>query len=393
MFYIVIVDKEFLNYLINLLMRSGKYVTQLSGDFKYKGFIPSSPYIDLKYDDNLRDLLSKADMALGRLDGIAEIIPDVDFFILMYVRKEATLSSQIEGTQATFSDLLKAEVKMEAGNDVDEIFNYIDAMNHGLERMKELPLSLRLIKEIHSKLLKGVRGEHKSPGEFRNSQNWVGGSSIQTASYVPPPAHEMKLSLYELEKFLFEKTDYPILIKTGLIHSQFESIHPFLDGNGRIGRLLITFYLCSRGVLKKPLLYLSEFFKKHRQEYYDRLSAIREKDDVEGWLKFFLDGIKVTADSAVDTIRRIISLKEKDSDKIIKHGRKYKNSLKLLNYLYSNPVVTIKIAENVLGIKNPNAITTVSKLEELGILKEITGGKRNKVYIYDEYAKLFYNKE
>lgn len=373
-------------------MRSGKYTVQLTDEAKYKAFIPSAPLIEIKYDGVLQDMLSKADMALGRLDGIAEIIPDVDFFILMYVRKEATLSSQIEGTQATFSDVLKAEAKIETGNDVDEIFNYIDAMNYGLIRMKELPLSLRLIQEIHSKLLKGVRGEHRSPGEFRASQNWVGGSSIQNASYIPPPVFEMKNSLYELEKFLHEKTDYPVLIKTGLIHSQFESIHPFLDGNGRIGRLLITHYLCHRDVLKKPLLYLSEFFKKHKQEYYDRLTAIREKDDIEGWLKFFLDGVKVTADNAVSTIRSIITLKQIDSDKIVKYGKKNKNTLKLLKYLYSNPVVTVKSVEKVLNIKNPNAITVVSKMEDLGILKEITGGKRNKVFMYSDYTRLFYDK-
>ena len=373
-------------------MRSGKFITQLSGDLKYKAFIPSSPFLDIQYDNNLRDILSKADMALGRLDGIAEIIPDVDFFIMMYVRKEATLSSQIEGTQATFSDLLKAEANIETGNDVDEIINYVDAMNYGLVRMKELPLSLRLIQEIHNKLLKGERGEHKAPGEFRTSQNWVGGSSIQNAAYVPPLHFEMKEALYEFEKFLHDKTDYPILIKTGIIHSQFESIHPFLDGNGRIGRLLITHYLCHRNILKKPLLYLSEFFKKHKQEYYDRLTAIREKDDVEGWLKFFLDGVKVTADSAVETIRKIILLKQTDTESIIKRGKNNKNSLKLLNYLYKSPVITVKNAEEILNLKNPNAIKVISNLEDIGILKEITGYKRNRVFMYKQYTGLFFEK-
>jgi len=202
----------------------------------------------------------------------------------------------------------------------------------------------------------------------------------------------MKEALYEFEKFLHDKTDYPILIKTGIIHSQFESIHPFLDGNGRIGRLLITHYLCHRNILKKPLLYLSEFFKKHKQEYYDRLTAIREKDDVEGWLKFFLDGVKVTADSAVETIRKIILLKQTDTESIIKRGKNNKNSLKLLNYLYKSPVITVKNAEEILNLKNPNAIKVISNLEDIGILKEITGYKRNRVFMYKQYTGLFFEK-
>ncbi|MBE2216790.1 MAG: Fic family protein [Ignavibacteria bacterium] len=370
-------------------MRSGKFLTQLSGDIKYRAFVPSSKGVKIEYDDTLRDLLSKADVALGRLDGIAEIIPDVDFFIMMYVKKEATLSSQIEGTQATFSDLLKADADIDTNNDVDEIVNYVEALNYGLNRMNELPLSLRLIKEIHNLLLKGVRGEQKSPGEFRVTQNWVGGSSIQNAVYVPPPVHEMIPALYEFEKFLHEKTDHPVLIKTGLIHSQFETIHPFLDGNGRIGRLLITHYLCFRHILKKPLLYISEFFKAHKQQYYDRLTAIREKDDIEGWLKFFLDGIKVTSESAVETIRKIIAIKEADSVSIIKKGRVNKNSLKLLEHLFRNPVVTIRIAEKILDLKNPNAIKVISSLVDSGILKEVTGRKRNKIFIYKKYTDLF----
>ena len=370
-------------------MRNGKFVTKLSGDIKYRAFIPSPPDFEIRYDDSLNRILSQADLALGRLDGIAEIMPNVDYFIFMYVGKEATLSSQIEGTQATFSDFLKAEANIETGNDVDEIRNYIDTLNYGLSRLKEIPISLRLLQEIHKKLLKGVRGEHRAPGEFRKTQNWIGGSSLSNAVFIPPPVPEMKDALYELEKFFHKNSFIPALIKAALIHSQFESIHPFLDGNGRIGRLLITLYLCQNGILRKPLLYLSEFFKRHKQVYYDKLTMIREKDDIEGWIKFFLDGIKVTSESAIETIRKIIELKNKHTEIIIKNGKREKSAFILLKYLYSNPVVNIRIVEKITQIKNPNAIALVSMFEKLGILKEITGGRRNKVFEYYDYFSLF----
>ena len=278
-------------------MRTGKYITQLKGDLEYKAFVPNPLPFEIKIDKEFQSLLSKADLSLGRLDGIAETLPDVDFFILMYIRKEAALSSQVEGTQATFADVLKAEAKirdLEIHKDVDEILNYINAMNYGLKRLESLPLSLRLIREIHKILLTGVRGEGREPCEFRKTQNWVGGGpSIQKASFVPPPPQEIMPLLDNLEKIFYDKSPIPVLVKTGLIHAQFEVIHPFLDGNGRIGRLLITFYLCQQKVLNKPLLYLSDFFKKYRQEYYNRLNAFHEKDDIESWLKFFLEGITI----------------------------------------------------------------------------------------------------
>src|SRR5690606_24521645 len=252
------------------------------------------------------------------------------------------------------------------------------------------PLSLPLIKEIHYKLLHGVRGENKSPGEFRKSQNWVGGNSINSASYVPPPVHEMNAGLNELEKFIHKSSPLPILIKTALIHSQFETLHPFLDGNGRLGRLLITFYLCSRGVLKKPLLYLSEFFKKNRDEYYKKLNATRTNDDIEGWIKFFLEGVVEISDSAVDTIRKIISLSEKDKIMLIQSGRRNEKGIKLLTYLYSSPFVTYGKVEKIVNVKGPNAIALVKKFVQLGILKEVSGRKRNKTFAYQNYIDLFY---
>jgi len=373
-------------------MRSGKYVNQLNNELRYKAFVPNFLPFEIKIDNELQSLLSKADLALGRLDGIAETLPDVDFFILMYVRKEATLSSQVEGTQATFADVLKAEAKiedLEIHKDVDEVLNYIKAMNYGLEQLKTFPLSLRLIKEIHKILLAGVRGEGREPGEFRRTQNWIGGSTIQRAYFVPAPPQEIMPLLDNFEKFLHDKSPLPILIKTGLLHAQFENIHPFLDGNGRIGRLLITFYLCQQKILNKPLLYISDFFKKYRQEYYDRLNAFHEKDDIEGWLKFFLEGVAITAEEAVETSKKILKLREKDSEKIFSLGRSAKKAKLVFDFLFHSPLITIKDVERITGLKNPNALALINKLVKFEILKEITGRKRNKIFAYQKYIKLF----
>ncbi len=373
-------------------MRSGKHVQQLKGESKYQAFIPEVLPFQLRVDPVLNDLLAKANLAIGRLDGIAEVVPDVDFFILMYVRKEATLSSQVEGTQATFADVLKAEARVESSEihkDVDEILNYINAMNYGLKRLESFPLSLRLIREIHEKLLHGVRGEHKTPGEFRKSQNWIGGPTIETASYVPPPHTEIDTLLDDLEKFLHDKNPLPILLKVGMAHSQFENIHPFLDGNGRIGRLLVTFYLCQQEVLKKPLLYLSEFFKANRREYYDKLGAVHEKDNIEGWLKFFLTGIIQTANNAVSTARKIVSLREKDIATVSGFGRSTPKAMKLLDMLYKSPMVRVSDVEVITTLENPNALALVRKFVQSGILKEVTGRRRNRVFAYSAYIELF----
>ena len=373
-------------------MRSGKYITQLKGDLQYKAFAPNLLPFEIKSNNELQSLLSKADLALGRLDGITETLPAVDFFILMYIRKEATLSSQVEGTQATFADVLKAEAKvgdLEVHKDVDEILNYIKAMNYGLERLKTFPLSLRLIKEIHKILLASVRGESREPGEFRKSQNWIGGRSIERASFVPAPPQEIMNLLDNFEKFLYDKSPMPILLKTGLMHAQFENIHPFLDDNGRIGRLLITFYLCQQKTLDKPLLYLSDFFKRHRQEYYDSLNAFHEKDEIEAWLRFFLEGVATTAKQAVETSKKILKLRENDFKKILTLGRSVSKATLVFNSLFSTPLTTIKNVERITGLKNPNALALVNKLVKLGILKEKTGKKRNKVFAYQQYIDLF----
>ena len=373
-------------------MRSGKYINQLKDELQYKAFVPNLLPFEIESDNELQSLLSKADLALGRLNGIAETLPDVDFFILMYIRKEATLSSQVEGTQATFADVLRAEAKvedLEIHKDVDEILNYIKAMNCGLDRLKSFPLSLRLIKEIHKILLEGVRGEGREPGEFRKSQNWIGGTTIQKASFVPAPPQEIMTLLDNFEKFLHDKSLMPVLLKTGLLHAQFENIHPFLDGNGRIGRLLITFYLCQQKTLDRPLLYLSDFFKRYRQEYYDRLNAFHEKDDIEGWLKFFFEGVAVTAEQAVETSKKILKLREEGLKKILSLGRSTPKATLVFNSLFHTPLATIRDIEKMTGLKNPNALALVNKLVNLEILKEITGRKRNKVFAYQQYIKLF----
>jgi Fic family protein len=376
-------------------MRTGTFISKLTGEAKYKAFTPNLLPFEVQMDDDLQDLLSRSSIALGRLDGVVDVLPNVDFFILMYVRKEATLSSQIEGTQATFVDVLKAEAKIEDSEihkDVDEVLNYINAMNYGIERMKNLPLSLRLTKEIHEKLLVGVRGEWKTPGEFRTSQNWVGGSSIQTANYVPP-SHEDALSAMEnLEEYIQTYSPTPVLIRTGLMHAQFETIHPFLDGNGRVGRLLITFYLCQQGILSKPLLYLSDFFKEHKQVYYDKLNAFRTNDDIEGWLKFFLEGVLVTSQKAVANARKIRTIRDQDIEKVASLGRSAQKGLILLKELYKHPIVRVRDVEKIVGITNPNALELVSKFLNAGILEEITGKERYRVFAYQKYINIF-NKE
>lgn len=375
-------------------MRTGTFINQLEGASRYKAFIPNKLPFEINIDPELQTLLSKADIALGRLDGVADSLPKdiVDFFILMYVRKEATLSSQIEGTQATFVDVLKAEAHiedLETHKDVDEVLNYISAMNYGLERLKTIPLSLRIIKEIHKLLLHGVRGEWKTPGELRTSQNWIGGASIQTAKFVPPPHNEVMSLMANIEAYMHDDSLVPMLIKIGLIHAQFETIHPFLDGNGRIGRLLITFYLCQQGVLRKQLLYLSDFFKDHRQDYYDNLNNFRRNDDIEGWLKFFMEGIINTSGKSVDTARQIRELRDEDLNKVASMGKSSEKGVALVKALYRTPIVRIKDIERIVSISNPNALLLVDKFVKTGILHELTGQKRNRVYSYQSYISKF----
>jgi Fic family protein len=374
--------------------RAGRYIQQPQG---YRAFIPTDlpPVPPISIDDEMWTLLSQADRALGRLDGATEALPNPDLFVYAYVRKEAVLSSQIEGTQASLIDVVEFESQAatsENPGDVEEVVNYVAAMNDGLSRLKELPLSLRLIREIHERLLQGIRGADRGPGEFRTTQNWIGasGSRPDTARHVPPPPHEMLQSLDNLEKFIHDETPMPLLVKVGLIHGQFETIHPFLDGNGRVGRLLITFLLCQRGVLQRPLLYLSYYLKQNRTEYYDRLQAVRDTGDWESWLKFFLRGVYAVAQEATATARKVVELREEDRRKITEHmGTSAAKGLVLLEQLYSRPVVDVAAVSQMAARSMANANELVRKLVEIGVLKEISGRKRDRKFAYSAYLDLF----
>jgi cell filamentation protein, protein adenylyltransferase len=344
-------------------------------------------------DAELLALLEQSGTELGRLDGIARVVPDPDFFVSMYVRREAVLSSQIEGTQSTLEDLLEREIGAGADDhrsDVLDIVNCVQAMNLGLQGLQELPVSLRLVREIHRELLKDGRGSHAAPGEFRKTQNWIGpdGATIEQATFVPPPVPEMEQALGDLESFLHEERPYSTLIEVGLAHAQFEAIHPFLDGNGRVGRLLNTFLLVQRGVLRKPLLYLSYYFKLHRTEYYDRLMAVRVKGDWEGWLAFLLRGVVQTAREATTTAERIFELRESHRAAIVERGLG-ENALRLLSELFQRPLLNINLAAATLRTTYPTASRLIGGLEELGILEEITGRKRSRIYRYEPYVRLF----
>ena len=374
--------------------RAGRYVSQAAG---YRAFLPEPlpPIPPIRLEGNLQSLLSLADRALGRLDGSIQTLPNPDLFVFMYVRKEAVLSSQIEGTQSSLQDLLSAEAKMfspDLPTDVDEVVNYVNAMNHGLERLSVLPVSVRLIKEIHERLLHGVRGARLTPGELRTSQNWIGpgGCTLGEATFVPPPPHEVPTALGSLENFLHSGSDLPQLVQIGLAHVQFETIHPFLDGNGRIGRLLITFLLCQREILLKPVLYLSHFFKRHRAEYYERLQAVRDHGQWEEWLAFFLRGVSEVSREATDTARRILALREDHRTAVTtRMGRAAGNGLRVLESLYQRPVVTVADVQSLTGTTYTAANNLVSSLTDLGILVEATGYKRNRVFRYQPYIDLF----
>jgi Fic family protein len=374
--------------------RSGRYVSQPSG---YKAFFPAAlpPEPAVAILGELQALLSEADLALGRLDGSIQILPNPDLFVFMYVRKEAVLSSQIEGTQSSLQDLLAAEASIlspDRPQDVAEVVNYVAAMNLGIERLKDLPVSVRLIREIHERLMRNVRGSNLTPGELRTTQNWIGpgGCTLSNATFVPPPPHALLEALGQLEKFLHGNDPLPLLVRIGLAHAQFETIHPFLDGNGRVGRLLITFLLCEKNVLQKPVLYLSHYFKTHRQEYYERLQATRDKGDWEGWITFFLKGVIEVSNEAAETARRILALREEHRNAIADHlGRAAGNGHRVLEQLYKKPIVSVKEVRELIGTTYPAANQLVDRMEQLGILKEITGQIRNRQFQYVPYIDLF----
>jgi Fic family protein len=374
--------------------RSGRYVRQPSG---YRAFMPAPlpPEPSVRLGGELQRLLSDADLSLGRLDGSIQTLPNPDLFVYMYVRREAVLSSQIEGTQSSLQDLLAVEAGIASTpgrSDVGEIVNYISAMRHGLDRLASLPISIRLICEIHEKLLRKGRGARSTPGEVRKSQNWIGpaGSTLNEAIFVPPPPQAVPDALGALERFLHAEDDLPMLIRIGMAHAQFETIHPFVDGNGRVGRLLITFLLCEKNALCEPVLYLSHYFKRHRQEYYERLQAVRDAGDWEGWLAFFLRGVAAVGRQAADTVRQILSLREEHRASIAKHlGRSAGSGHVVLERLFIRPIMSVNDIADVVGSSYPAANQLVARLAGLGILAEVTGQQRNRLFRYEAYVRLF----
>ena len=371
--------------------RAGRLVQQPTG---YKAFIPAPlpPEPPLVYGGELQSLLSDADRNLGRLDALASMLPNPDLFVAMYVRHEAVLSSQIEGTQSTLEDVLAFEADVlrdDTPKDVEEVVNYVRAMNHGLNRLPELPLSLRLLREIHAELMKGVRGGEKSPGEFRTTQNWIGGrgSSLRNAAFIPPPPYEAMNALGQLENFLHaQRMQVPLLIRCGLAHAQFETIHPFLDGNGRVGRLLITLMLCEEKALSRPLLYLSLFLKAHRAEYYDRLTAIRTQGHWEQWLMFFLRGVSTTALAATQTAKDIVALRDAHRNDVAKNAK----ALALLDHLFRHPTVSVNHVRTLMACTFPTASKLITDFESRGWLQEVTGHERNRLWHYRPYLALFH---
>ncbi len=372
-------------------MRSGRYITQPN---HYKAFIPTHlpPDPPIRIEGDMQSLLTDANIAIGKLDTMGYLAPNLNHIIAMYVRKEALLSSQIEGTQATLENLFEYENKipLKNANDVEEVVNYIKALNHGMKRLDEFPMSIRLIKEIHAILMEGTRGKEKTPGEFKKSQNWIGpvGSTPSTASFIPPPPKEAMEAMGALELYLHKNSDVPLLVSCALIHYQFETIHPFLDGNGRLGRLLITFYLYWKKALQYPTLYLSYYFKMHRQEYYDRLNLVRDKGDYEQWVAFFLKGVIWTCESALQTIKKALQLQEDHKKRLLKEKLSTPYAIALLGYLVEKPHLSIKDAASHLNISYQSAKTLTQQLVNLEILKETTGKRRDKRYGYWEYLDL-----
>lgn len=373
--------------------RAGFFMNSAVG---YKSFVPAElpPNPPIQYDDELQGLLSLADRKLGRLDGVTQILPNPELFVAMYVKKEAVLSSQIEGTQASFVDVLSTEYNQaddQRHDDVKEVINYVDAMNWGLEQLASFPLSLRLIRNIHARLIHNTRGANKNPGEFRTSQNWIGpaGCTLNTATFVPPTVPDMNVALGDLELFIHQEDFIPALVKIAMIHAQFETIHPFLDENGRMGRLLITFWLCQQNILTKPLLYLSFYFKKNRAEYYDRLMAVRKNGDWENWIKFFLRGIAEVSDEATESARAILKIKEDATNALYKKDGTNSNYQRLLNYLFEQPFIKRSDVEQYLDVSNPTAGSILEVFCQMNILVDCTPDKaRNKMYAFGKYLDI-----
>lgn len=369
--------------------KSGKYISQ--GTFK--SFLPEEINRQWSLDDiEVISLLSKADRQLGRLDMYSEYIPNIDLFISMHILKEATQSSKIEGTKTNITDALqsKGDIAEEKRDDWEEVQNYIEALNTAIKNLNEIPFSSRLIKQTHKILLQGVRGKHKIPGEFRNSQNWIGGASISDATFIPPNKSDVGNLMSDLEKFVHnDKIIFPDLLKIALIHYQFETIHPFLDGNGRVGRLMITLYLVEKEILKKPILYLSDFFERNRSLYYDNLMRVREKNDIQQWFKFFLVGVIETAKNSIGTFDKILKLQKDVDERLQRLGSRMNNGRTVINQMYQHPLLDAQKVQEITNLSMPSVYKLISELEQLEIIKELTGAKRGKQYWFLEYIKIF----
>ena len=372
--------------------RAGVLKNNLSGEAAYKSFIPAPlpPVPRMELDANAINLLVRANKQIAVLEGIATHIPNVNLFVSMYVRKEALMSSQIEGTQATLEDILDPMIDKNANRNVADVINYIAATEYAIKRLNELPLCNRLIKETHAILMEGVRGQEKSPGEFRHSQNWIGGqgSNLKTAMYIPPTSEDMIEAMSDLEKYINGDDDLDVLIRAGLIHYQFETIHPFLDGNGRMGRLLITLFLMEKKVLTTPALYISYFLKMNRIDYYDRMTEVRNKGNYEQWVKFFLRAIYESALDATETIDKLTRLHDANAEKFASFGRASVNAGKLFSYLEANPIIEIQNTAAALCLAYNTTASAVKRLCEAGILEEVSGNQRNRLFSYKDYLDI-----
>lgn len=372
--------------------RAGHYKSNLSGKMAYKSFVPNPlpPVSPIELTEDIVSLLIKANSQLAVLESIATRIPNVELFVSMYVRKEALMSSQIEGTQATLEDVLDPMLDANTNRNVADVVNYIRATEFAIERLKTLPLCNRLIKETHAVLMEGVRGQEKSPGEFRYSQNWIGGqgSTLKNARYIPPSPDDMLDAMADLEKYINADDEFNALIRAALIHYQFETIHPFLDGNGRVGRLLITLFLMEQKVLTTPALYISYFLKKNRVEYYDRMTEVRTKGNYEQWIKFFLQAIMESAEDAIATIDELAALHDVNATVISKMGRAAKNTMLVFNYLESNPIIEIRKTAEALNITFNTVSSAVNRLVDVGILVQTSNNSRNRTFAYESYLKI-----
>jgi len=369
--------------------RAGDYRTNLTGELQYKSFLPSSlpPNPPVEFDEETVNLLSKANRSIGILEGMSRQILNIELFVSIYVRKEALLSSQIEGTQATLDDILDPNIEENTNQNVADVINYIKASQYASARLSELPICNRMLKETHEILMQDVRGGEKNSGEFRRSQNWIGpaGSTLKDARYIPPNPEDMLEALSDLEKFINSEDELEPLIKIALIHYQFETIHPFLDGNGRIGRLLIALYLIEKKLLSQETLYISYFLKRNRIEYYDRLTEVRVKGNFEQWIKFFLLAIYESAQDAINTIERIIKLHDKNIEVVKNTGKAAKTIMKVLNYLEGSPIIDIKKTSMALELSFNTVSNAVNRLVELGILRQTENVRRSRVFAYEEY--------